>query len=854
MLKPGEMVDRYRVERPLGEGGMASVYQVTHSILGSLHALKVLRPDLVADEDLRGRFLAEGQIQAQLRHPNIASATDIVALPDVAGIVMEYLEGPSLEDYIDAQDAALPLEEQLAIMLPLLDAVGYAHDQGVVHRDLKPSNVILALGPAGDVRPAVLDFGIAKLAEDADVAHHKKRTRTGVRMGTTYYMSPEQIRGAADVDRRTDVFALGAILYELATGWLAFDGNGEFETMQRIVEGRFEPFPAGPAAPHPVVQSCVQTALAASPEQRFPDCTTFAATLGGLWQDSRPPLVDAANVRRALDAAAAPEYERLRAGQIKALRRRVNQQQQALDWRAMAGALEELAGLEPEVADHREALVNVYLRLNRPDQVAAHLEGLSQLQPDRPSPLERLVEHHLSHGDPDAAIQVLRRLVDLVPRERGPLDQLASLLDRGERHDEAVEVRRQLLSVVPDDPEVRFAVAETLRRAGDDEAAEREYRGILERDPRHARARHRLGILLHRLLEAGRAGGYAEVVELLGDLHLFEAQLDLHERVLAHLVCCSALIHENPGDDQMSNSLLNVREDHLDEEGEALLGRCWWRVGEQLAETADFDGALAAYTNAGRMGLDGAKGRIADLYLRRSDDLARKGKLADARTAVEEGSAYIEDEAQVQTRLRALRFRSLRRWAILVVVVVPILVTLAGLNFLAHGKTAITLSIEPDPVGGAWGITLPDTITLKSGTGKRVILRADSSPGWNQTTATYTSDTLRSGTWTLYSAGTGVRDYFHMDSDDVSVPWFRLRSEEIVTLTAAPSVPRNWGVIQIGEFESSANVYVDEAKLRDTPFTLYATTGKHVIVVRQKDADAIRYEVDLEGSEVVTVP
>ncbi len=852
--KPGDIVDRYRVERFLGEGGMASVYQVTHAALGSPHALKVLRPDLVTNDDLRGRFLAEGQIQAQLRHPNIVAATDIVALPDVAGIVMEYVEGPSLEEYIEAQDAALPLEEQLAVMLPLLDAVGYAHDQGVVHRDLKPSNVVLALSASGDVRPVVLDFGIAKLAEDADVAHRKKKTRTGVRMGTVYYMSPEQIRGAADVDRRTDVFALGAILYELTTGWLAFDAEGDFEIMQRIVSGQYEPLPVGPAAPHPVIQSCIAKALAADPARRFPDCETFVRTLRTAWRGSVPPRLDATRVRYALGLAGAPEHERARAGQIKSLRRKITRHQQALDWRGLAGALEQLVQLEPDVPDHREALIDVCLRLNQPDKVAAHLEGLSQLMPDRTMPLERLAEYHLGQGQHDEAIAVFGRLAELEPRERSHLDRLVTLLEKADRPGAVLDVKRRLLEIAPDDPDVRADVADACRAAGDDAGAEQEYRAVLAHNPGHARARYQLGLLRHERLADGESGSFAEVTELLFGLHIEGGLRDDAERTRAHLYLCSARLRSGADDSEMSNELLNLEEGLLVSADRVVLGDCWWRVGEQLVESGDYDGALSAYDNASRLGMQNqASGRLAELYLTRGDDLIRRGKLAQARELLATASAYVDDESQIAARMRRIRFRSIRRWVVLAAVVVPIAVLLALGNYLAKGKPSVTLTVQPDPVGGAWGTTLPRVLRVESDSGRRVNLVPNSMPKWNATTATYRHGILRSGTWTIREDGE-IFEHFDLDSREVSVPLLRLTGEDTRTLTAQADVTQSWGVIQIGEMPAGTRVYINMAKASKTPFTYYAAVGKHVVTVSPAEGDGTVYEFDIGGSEVATVP
>lgn len=279
-MTPGTTIERYIILEPLGEGGMASVYLARHSILGSRHAVKVLRPELASNENIRGRFLAEGRIAAQIRHPNVIDVTDVIIAPGVAGLVMEYVEGPTLDAWADARDTLCSLDELLTVVLPVLDGLAEAHAYGVIHRDLKPANIVLGSDRRGGIRPVVLDFGIAKLREDTRVQHQTHlTTKIGTRMGTPAYMSPEQIRESASVDARTDVFAMGAILYELVTGYLAFATDSEYDTMQAVVEGRYMPVNERvPGAP-PALVAAIHTALSIDPEARFPDCAGLAAAL-----------------------------------------------------------------------------------------------------------------------------------------------------------------------------------------------------------------------------------------------------------------------------------------------------------------------------------------------------------------------------------------------------------------------------------------------------------------------------------------------------------------------------------------------------------------------------------------------
>lgn len=282
MLQPGAVVEPYEVEAELGGGGMARVYRVRHRILGSVHALKVLDPELAVNGELRARFLEEGRIQAQLRHPNIVAVTDIVAAPGVAGLVMDFLEGQSLETFIDAREGRPPSADEVRdIFRQVLAGVGFAHAQGYVHRDLKPSNIFLQQVHGRRVA-RILDFGIAK----APGAEGKRATRTGARLGTPHYMSPEQVKDPRDTTPRSDVFSLGVTLYELATGRRCFDGDSEFLVMRSIVQGEFLSAEQVYPGIDPGLAAVIRKAMAPEPEQRFASCEAFAAAL-----DAPPPSV-----------------------------------------------------------------------------------------------------------------------------------------------------------------------------------------------------------------------------------------------------------------------------------------------------------------------------------------------------------------------------------------------------------------------------------------------------------------------------------------------------------------------------------------------------------------------------------
>ena len=261
---------RYRVESVLGEGGMGVVYLVTHAALGKRMALKVLHGDGARDETTVARFVQEAQASSAIGHPNIVDVIDFGRLADGAAyFVMELLEGESLTDRV--KRGAIPLEQTISIAEQIASALAAAHARGIVHRDLKPDNVQLVRRGAEEV-VKVLDFGIAKVGGASS-----KLTKTGMIFGTPHYMSPEQAAGQS-VDARADVYALGVILFEMATGTVPFDGD---TFMGILSKHMFEPPPRPTnvlASTHPL-EPVILRALAKKPEDRYPSMDALLADL-----------------------------------------------------------------------------------------------------------------------------------------------------------------------------------------------------------------------------------------------------------------------------------------------------------------------------------------------------------------------------------------------------------------------------------------------------------------------------------------------------------------------------------------------------------------------------------------------
>ncbi len=223
-LQIGSTVGDYQIVGILGAGGMGKVYKVRNAISDRVEAMKVLLPDLAAQAELADRFLREIKTQASLEHPNIASLHTALRVDNQLLMLMEFVEGVTLEQRL--KEGPLPVGQAVDYISQALSALDYAHQHGVIHRDIKPANMMLT--PMGVVK--LMDFGIAKASTD------QRLTMTGTTMGSLYYMSPEQIQGAAHIDSRADLYSVGVSLYELVTGKRPFDGDSQFAIMSAHLE------------------------------------------------------------------------------------------------------------------------------------------------------------------------------------------------------------------------------------------------------------------------------------------------------------------------------------------------------------------------------------------------------------------------------------------------------------------------------------------------------------------------------------------------------------------------------------------------------------------------------------------
>lgn len=285
-LRAGSLIsEKYRLLRPAGFGGMSAVWVARNESTGAEVAVKVLLSK-GAEPEATERFRREAYAAAQLSHRGIVRVFDLIALgPPHAGslaMVMEFLRGETLSARLD-RHSVFSTQETLDIILPLLSALGYAHRAGIVHRDLKPDNVFLAVDPDGHMTPKILDFGISKLT----AAEVPSITTDGAMLGTPNYMSPEQARGSAQIDARSDIFTVGILLYELLGGKNPFDQPSYHSVVAAILERDPSPLEN---IPYPL-WAVLQRALQKRPERRYRTADELAKALREATQQVGDPLL-----------------------------------------------------------------------------------------------------------------------------------------------------------------------------------------------------------------------------------------------------------------------------------------------------------------------------------------------------------------------------------------------------------------------------------------------------------------------------------------------------------------------------------------------------------------------------------
>lgn len=282
-LSPGTTFGPYRVAALVGAGGMGQVYRATDPRLGRSVALKVLLPELSLDPDFGSRFEREARVLASLSHPNIAAIHGLEESSGVHALILEFIEGPTLAERI--AQGPLPMKEALTIARQVALALESAHAKGIIHRDLKPANIKVT--PAGVVK--VLDFGIALVTGVTDGnAPTAAATRKGLVIGTPAYMSPEQARGLA-VDKRTDVWAFGCVLYEMLAGRGAFAADTASDSLAKVIE-REPDWSSLPANVSPAIRKLLARCLKKDPSDRLHDMADARIEIDDARSSPEPPV------------------------------------------------------------------------------------------------------------------------------------------------------------------------------------------------------------------------------------------------------------------------------------------------------------------------------------------------------------------------------------------------------------------------------------------------------------------------------------------------------------------------------------------------------------------------------------
>src|SRR5688572_2890144 len=290
-LSAGQRLGAYEILGLLGAGGMGEVYRARDTKLQRDVALKIVPEALAGDPVARARFDAESRAVAALSHPNVIAIFDAGSEGGVVYAVTELLEGKTLRDVL--KDGPLPVRRAIDVAVQAASGLSAAHAQGITHRDLKPENIFVMR----DGRVKVLDFGLAKVvvpvAASKSVAATYTPTSPGVVLGTVGYMSPEQVR-ARPVDHRSDIFSLGAVLYEMLTGTRAFSGASAVETMNAILTEDPPELARSNAALPPALGRIIRRCVEKEPEQRFESARDLAFALEAISTTSSSAVLPAA--------------------------------------------------------------------------------------------------------------------------------------------------------------------------------------------------------------------------------------------------------------------------------------------------------------------------------------------------------------------------------------------------------------------------------------------------------------------------------------------------------------------------------------------------------------------------------
>src|SRR5271169_5074786 len=293
-ILPGRRLGPYEILTAIGAGGMGEVYRARDTRLDRIVAIKVLPTHLADRSELRERFEREAKTIASLNHPHICTLYDTGHQDEVDFLVMEYIEGENLAERL--VKGALPIQQVLQYAIEIADALDKAHRKGITHRDLKPGNIMLTKSGT-----KLLDFGLAKLTQEVSPVTPESQLPTmqnaitgeGTILGTLQYMAPEQVE-AKEVDARTDIFAFGTVVYEMATGKKAFEGKTSASVMAKILEAEPPSMASLQPMTPPALDRVVKRCLAKEPDERWQSANDLANELKWISESGSQTVMPAA--------------------------------------------------------------------------------------------------------------------------------------------------------------------------------------------------------------------------------------------------------------------------------------------------------------------------------------------------------------------------------------------------------------------------------------------------------------------------------------------------------------------------------------------------------------------------------
>jgi len=463
----GSEIGRYHILEEIGRGGLGIIYKAEDPVLLRNVAIKILPPTLVSETESRDRFIREAQAAAKLNHPNILGIYDINEHEGMYFVVFEYAPGTTLEAKMEKQPV-FELNAAAEIFVPVLEAIDYAHQNNVLHRDIKPANILIT----DENHVKVADFGLAWLESEQSL------NETGTALGTFAYFSPEQTRGER-LDRRTDIYSLGVVLYQMLTGKLPFTADNP----AALIEAHLTQEPVPPSksnrAISPAVEACILKALKRNPDDRYETVTEMIeAFTKGVYGEARMPSISPTE---------AAEYN---------TRGSTFYKQGNLDL-AMA-EWEKATEKDPYNALIHNNLGTAYDGLGKVDLAVSEYEKAVQLNPNNFVAHYNLGSAYYRVGNLDSGIAQYKTVVALNPKFAPAHYNLGNCYYKKGDFDQAVAEWQNTLANKPDHAEAIYNLGNASWRKGKFEEAHEQWKHTLEIDPNFALASFNIGAYYYK--------------------------------------------------------------------------------------------------------------------------------------------------------------------------------------------------------------------------------------------------------------------------------------------------------------------------------------------------------------------